>query len=138
MKKIVLIMVLFLVNNTIRSQDRFFEFLPGWRNIKIVENGNNYISIGRTSDGIGLNHYQFSFISNIGLLLDDWEFDLDTVSSLESRYTNDISIIDQDYYISGSSISCGISKFINFKTVGAMLFKPPLATFVISLAIIKQ
>ena len=31
-------------------------------------------------------------------------------------------------YISGSSISCGISKFINFKTVGAILFKLPVLT----------
>jgi hypothetical protein len=73
------------------GQERFFEFLPGWRSISILESNNSYSSIGLISDGIGSNHYQFGSVSFSGEVLNNWVFDLDTVSNMASVYTNDIS-----------------------------------------------
>jgi hypothetical protein len=73
------------------GQERFFEFLPGWRSISILESNNSYSSIGLISDGIGSNHYQFGSVSFSGEVLNNWVFDLDSVSNMASVYTNDIS-----------------------------------------------
>ena len=71
--------------------------------MKIVEQGNKYISFGLTFNGGISNHnYQFAIISQTGVFLDAWEFDLDTVLLIQSRYTNDVSQLGQDFYISGS------------------------------------
>jgi len=86
------------------AQERFFEFLPGWRNLKIIEKEFVYLSIGFTSDGTGLNHYQFSSISKAGGGLNAWEFDLDTALSIESRFTNDFSTGGQLNYVSGGLV----------------------------------
>jgi len=89
--RIILIAIIFLVSTKSYSQERFFEFLPGWRNLTIIEKGNKYLSIGNTSDGIGLNHYQFSDLNLGGSILEEWEFDLDSVQNIGSLYTNDYS-----------------------------------------------
>jgi len=101
--RIILIAIFFLVSTKSFSQERFFEFLPGWRNLKIVEKGNKYISFGLTFNGGISNHnYQFANISQTGVFLDAWEFDLDSVLLIQSRYTNDVSQSGQDFFVSGS------------------------------------
>ena len=92
------------IASTASAQERFFEFLPGWRNLKIIEKEFVYLSIGFTSDGTGFNHYQFSSISKTGGGLNAWEFDLDTALSIESRFTNDFSTGDQINYVSGGLV----------------------------------
>jgi hypothetical protein len=68
------------------AQERFFEFLPGWRNWSIAENNENLTSVGLVSESIGLNHYQFSSISQLGTIDSLWQFDLDTIQSYESFF----------------------------------------------------
>ena len=101
MRILYLVLILILIGTSAESQERFFEFLPGWRNLNIVEKDSTYISFGYTSDGIALNHYKFSSFSKTGVLIDEWDFDLDTVQFLQSRFTNDVSFVQGNYYISG-------------------------------------
>ena len=49
-----------------------------------------------------------------------------------------VKFVYRSFYTSDSSISFGISTFISFKTVGAILFKPPDFTSFTSGAITKQ
>jgi hypothetical protein len=83
------------------AQERFFEFLPGWRNWSIAENNENLTSVGLVSESIGLNHYQFSSISQLGTIDSLWQFDLDTIQSYESFFSNDISFEGNRSYITG-------------------------------------
>ncbi len=101
MKTIFIYVVLFC-GLTTTAQEYFFEFLPGWQNMKIIENDFNYISVGHSTLGIGLINYQFSSFSKTGVLLNEWEFNLDTIHVLQSRYTNDVSFVQEDYFISGA------------------------------------
>ena len=102
MKTICLLIFIIFSTSALKSQERFFEFLPGWKNLNIAAKGNKYISFGTTSDGINLNHYQFSSFSLTGELVDAWEFDLDTITVFQSRYVNDVSTLSQSNYITGT------------------------------------
>ena len=102
MKVLLYFLLIFGFIPSLKSQDRFFEFLPGWRNLKIIENENRYYSVGTTSDGIGLNHYQFSSFSKIGDGIEPWEFDLDTASNLVNTFTNDIGCTEYNCLITGT------------------------------------
>jgi len=93
---------MFIASLTTAAQERFFEFLPGWKNMYIAEKDNKYYSFGTTSDGISLNHYQFSSFTLTGETIDAWEFDLDTISVLQSRYFNDVSNVQLSNYITGT------------------------------------
>jgi hypothetical protein len=103
MKTFYLLFVIIFSTLNSNAQERFFEFLPGWKNMYIVENGNKYFSFGLTSiNGSSSHNYQFSSLSQTGEFIEAWQFDLDTVLLLQSRYTNDVSQLGQDFYISGS------------------------------------
>jgi len=93
------------------AQERFFEFLPGWKNMYIAEKDNKYFSFGTTSGGISLNHYQFSSFTLTGEIIDAWEFDLDTISVLQSKYYNDVSTVQQSNYITGTFKGAVSEKF---------------------------
>jgi len=102
MKTFILFFSLVLFVNPVKAQERFFEFLPGWKNMYLAEKGNKYFSFGTAIDETFSNHYQFSIITSTGELIDAWELDLDTITVLQSRYNNDVSQLGQDFYISGS------------------------------------
>jgi len=102
MKTFYLLVVFIFSAFALKAQERFFEFLPGWKNMYIAEKDNKYFSFGATSDGISLNHYQFSSFTLTGETIDAWEFDQDTISVLQSKYYNDVSNVQQSNYITGT------------------------------------
>ena len=101
MRQLFFLIILNSFGLCLNAQEQFFNFLPGWRNQNIVEITDSYISVGVSIDSIPLNHYQFSKLSLNGEILANEMFFLDTLQSISSLSTNDISIFNNNLLITG-------------------------------------
>ncbi|RLD21471.1 MAG: hypothetical protein DRI54_09145, partial [Bacteroidetes bacterium] len=87
------------------AQEYFFEFVPGWRNLKISEKNNFYLSFGLgdyISSSSSSNLYSFSEISFNSDIDSTWDFLVDTAFSTSTRLVNTIYSSDKYNYICGA------------------------------------
>ena len=90
MKKSVLFLFIFGISFSAKTQERFFKFLPGWRNYKIIETESSYLSFGLEDSSIYQNFYQLSLFNFQGQFDTSWTFKIDSSYTTESIRTNSI------------------------------------------------
>ena len=90
MKKLTIVFIFSVLNCVGFAQEYFFEFLPGWRNYKIIETDNNYLSFGLEDSSIFQNFYQLSLFNFQGQFDTSWSFKIDTSYTTELIRTNSI------------------------------------------------
>ena len=104
MKNILLFWFVFITVQT-GAQERFFEFLPGWRNYSIIEKDTGYYSVGFSSIGFSEHIYQFSFSNHQGNIEDSWSFNIDSASVTSSMgYTQGLLTLPTSNYITGLAV----------------------------------
>ena len=101
MKYIVLFIFVFSFQ-FVSSQETFFSFIEGWRNFKITEKNNNYISIGTSVSLIGYNRMQFIELSEVGDPIDASHYEIDSIQHTEVVYTNGILSNNSMSYLFGA------------------------------------
>ena len=80
------------------AQETFFKFVTGWRNHKIQEHDNSYVSVG-TATLINNNHVVYSeAISMFGDSIYSCFFQVDTANQTYHRYTNSTLNIGNSNY----------------------------------------
>ena len=105
MKINVLLISFILSVSQIKSQERFFSFIPDWRSHIIIEKQNEYLSFGLGSIGIFGHYYQFNTISKQGDLNSSWTFSIDTTSATSSmRYAQGVLPMQNSNYITGLAV----------------------------------
>ena len=105
MKKEILFLILIVSGFSTMSQERFFEFLPGWRNHIVIPNDSGYISYGLGSLEFSQHFFQFNSLSLQGMIDSSWIFSIDTATSTSSHgYPNSVLPFDNSNYISGLAV----------------------------------
>ena len=103
--RIIFLAFILVISSTTYSQERFFEFIPGWRNHIIKEDDNGYFSFGLGSVIFSEHYYQFSFLNHQGEIGDSWTFSIDTASATSAmRYAQGVLPLTNGNYITGLAV----------------------------------
>jgi len=102
MIKVIIPFLFLLISGNTIGQDQFCKLLPGWSTTNVFEKDSLYYSINRGMEGYAQNHFQFATLSLEGEIIEEWEFDIDTLFNLVSFHTNNLSDVNNSHFISAT------------------------------------
>ena len=97
---------------TLRGQEGFFEFIPGWRAFQVIESEpGNYLTNGMISDLVPLYHYVINAVDENGTSTIHFEYDNDSIRTIGSERNQSMEFIDGSFYTLGTMQSDGLNYY---------------------------